>query len=171
MQSGFQIYKEDGQYEQLFLELQRIQKCDPGMPGLFEFLEEAAILSLPYHRGHFQGQVIYDPPSQIRLQHACCWRVSELRMMTELAALQVGATCGANAYEKHHERLGICRHASAREIRQAYFKVATKCHPDKWMHKPEEQRTEAEAIFRDAKEAYDWLTLVAQTREAGTPKR
>jgi len=54
--------------------------------------------------------------------------------------------------------LGVNRHASASEIKNAYRKLANKYHPDKVDHLGEEFKELAEKKFKDIQEAYQKLT-------------
>lgn len=42
----------------------------------------------------------------------------------------------SSSYQTHYERLGITQQAQLKEIREAYRKLALKCHPDKDPHNP-----------------------------------
>jgi DnaJ family protein C protein 7 len=54
--------------------------------------------------------------------------------------------------------LGISRSADENEIKKAYRKCALKYHPDKAAGKSEQEKEEAEKIFRDVGEAYEVLS-------------
>jgi hypothetical protein len=53
-----------------------------------------------------------------------------------------------------YDILGVSRHASAGEIKNAYRKLANKYHPDKVDHLGEEFKELAEKKFKDIQEAY-----------------
>lgn len=53
-----------------------------------------------------------------------------------------------------YDILGVSRHASASEIKNAYRKLANKYHPDKVNHLGEEFKELAEKKFKDIQEAY-----------------
>jgi len=57
-----------------------------------------------------------------------------------------------------YDILGVNRHASAGEIKNAYRKLANKYHPDKVDHLGEEFKKLAEKKFKDIQEAYQKLT-------------
>ena len=57
-----------------------------------------------------------------------------------------------------YDILGVNRHASAGEIKNAYRKLANKYHPDKVDHLGEEFKELAEKKFKDIQEAYQKLT-------------
>jgi len=54
--------------------------------------------------------------------------------------------------------LGVNRHASTAEIKNAYRKLANKYHPDKVEHLGEEFKELAEKKFKDIQQAYQKLT-------------
>jgi len=58
-----------------------------------------------------------------------------------------------------YDILGVNRHASAGEIKNAYRKLANKYHPDKVDHLGEEFKKLAEKKFKDIQEAYQKLTV------------
>ncbi|KAE8671281.1 putative kinesin heavy chain [Hibiscus syriacus] len=53
----------------------------------------------------------------------------------------------------YYSVLGVCKQASASEIRDAYRRQALKWHPDRWMKNPEESG-EAKKRFQKIQEAY-----------------
>jgi uncharacterized membrane protein YkvA (DUF1232 family) len=57
-----------------------------------------------------------------------------------------------------YDILGVSRHASEGEIKNAYRKLANKYHPDKVDHLGEEFKELAEKKFKDIQEAYQKLT-------------
>jgi len=57
-----------------------------------------------------------------------------------------------------YDILGVNRHASESEIKNAYRKLANKYHPDKVDHLGEEFKELAEKKFKDIQEAYQKLT-------------
>jgi DnaJ family protein C protein 7 len=54
--------------------------------------------------------------------------------------------------------LGVGRNADEEEIRKAYRKMALKHHPDKQAGKSEEEKAQAEALFKGVGEAYEILS-------------
>ena len=56
-----------------------------------------------------------------------------------------------------YEILGVNRHASASEIKNAYRKLANKYHPDKVNHLGDEFKSLAEKRFKEIQEAYEQL--------------
>ena len=56
-----------------------------------------------------------------------------------------------------YEILGVNRHASASEIKDAYRKLANKYHPDKVNHLGDEFKSLAEKRFKEIQEAYEQL--------------
>jgi len=75
-----------------------------------------------------------------------------------------GTASGAGAaHEEERSKdpylvLGVTRQASAREIKQAYRKLAGQYHPDKVTHLGEEFRTLAEKRFKEIQRAYQTLS-------------
>ena len=64
----------------------------------------------------------------------------------------------------YYKVLGVDESASSKEIKRAYKKLALRYHPDKMTGKSEEERAEAEKIFKEAMEAYEIL-VDEDTRE------
>ena len=58
----------------------------------------------------------------------------------------------------YYKILGIERHASQEQIKQAYRKGALKHHPDRHVSAEPEVREEEEKIFKDVSEAYSVLS-------------
>jgi tetratricopeptide (TPR) repeat protein len=56
----------------------------------------------------------------------------------------------------YYKILGVTKHATEREIKKAFRKLALELHPDK--HKGEEEKKVAETKFRDVGEAYEALS-------------
>ena len=54
--------------------------------------------------------------------------------------------------------LGVGSDASESEIKSAYRKAALKYHPDKQASKSDEEKAEAEAMFKSVGEAYEILS-------------
>ena len=54
--------------------------------------------------------------------------------------------------------LNIQQDATEEEIRKAYRKLALKCHPDRHTSSTEEEKAEAEKMFKDVAEAYEVLS-------------
>ncbi len=54
--------------------------------------------------------------------------------------------------------LGIPHNASKADIKAAFKRVAMQCHPDKLATAPKHEQQHAEARFRAAKDAYEFLT-------------
>lgn len=63
-------------------------------------------------------------------------------------------TDGGVASKDPYAILGVGRHASAEEIKQAYRKLANQYHPDKVGHLGEEFQKLAEERFKEVQEAY-----------------
>jgi len=58
-----------------------------------------------------------------------------------------------------YEILGVNRHASESEIKNAYRKLANKYHPDKVNHLGDEFKSLAEKRFKEIQEAYQKLSV------------
>ena len=58
------------------------------------------------------------------------------------------------AKKDYYETLGVSKNASETEIKKAYKRLAMKYHPDK----NQDNKAEAEAKFKEVKEAYEILT-------------
>lgn len=58
----------------------------------------------------------------------------------------------------YYEVLGVPRSASADQIKSAYKEITLKWHPYKWVNGTEEEKKKAEAIFKEASEAYSVLS-------------
>lgn len=54
--------------------------------------------------------------------------------------------------------LGVSQTATESEIKTAYRKAALKCHPDKQANKSEEEKAQAEVLFKSIGEAYEILS-------------
>lgn len=64
----------------------------------------------------------------------------------------------ASTPQSPHEVLGISKHATSDEIKQAYRHLVSQYHPDKVSHLGEEFRLLAEKRFKEIQEAYQELT-------------
>ncbi len=71
---------------------------------------------------------------------------------------QRGQTGAQFSRRDPYDILGVSRHASAGEIKNAYRKLANKYHPDKVDHLGDEFKSLAEKKFKDIQEAYQKLT-------------
>jgi uncharacterized membrane protein YkvA (DUF1232 family) len=71
---------------------------------------------------------------------------------------QRGQTGAQFSIRDPYDILGVNRHASESEIKNAYRKLANKYHPDKVNHLGEEFKELAEKKFKDIQEAYQKLT-------------
>ena len=71
---------------------------------------------------------------------------------------QRGQTGAQFSIRDPYDILGVNRHASKSEIKNAYRKLANKYHPDKVDHLGEEFKQLAEKKFKDIQEAYQKLT-------------
>ena len=60
----------------------------------------------------------------------------------------------------HYERLGVPIGTSRADVKAAYRKLALQWHPDKWAHKSDTEREEAERNFKEVQFAYNSLTSV-----------
>jgi len=58
----------------------------------------------------------------------------------------------------YYEVLGLQKGASADEIKGAYRKAALKWHPDRWVSGTDAEKKKAEAMFKEASEAYSVLS-------------
>ena len=54
--------------------------------------------------------------------------------------------------------LGVTQEATESEIKSAYRKAALKFHPDKQASKTDEEKAQAEAMFKSVGEAYEILS-------------
>lgn len=70
---------------------------------------------------------------------------------------QGGQTKTQFSQRDSYEILGVNRHASASEIKNAYRKLANKYHPDKVNHLGDEFKSLAEKRFKEIQEAYEQL--------------
>jgi len=71
---------------------------------------------------------------------------------------QRGQTGAQFSIRDPYDILGVNRHASDSEIKNAYRKLANKYHPDKVDHLGKEFKELAEKKFKDIQEAYQKLT-------------
>ena len=71
---------------------------------------------------------------------------------------QRGQTGAQFSIRDPYDILGVSRHASESEIKNAYRKLANKYHPDKVDHLGDEFKSLAEKKFKDIQEAYQKLT-------------
>ena len=134
LQLRAEAHKQAGAYTACFLDLQRLKKVAPGTPGLFALLEEAARLSLGSGSG--SGS-------------------SSQRTCGEGAAARAG---GSSATEAALHSLGIPPSSTAAQARQAYLKLASRWHPDKWGGGSPEEQAAAEERFKEVQQAYELLT-------------
>lgn len=85
-----------------------------------------------------------------------CWpsdpstasRTTPLNITTKRRVYITSKLCAAR---NHYDVLGVPRNANAKQIKEAYYKLAMKHHPDKNQGKLTER-------FREIKEAYDVLS-------------
>jgi hypothetical protein len=89
------------------------------------------------------------------LQHRFQNYVEAIKKRTLFKRIDIGMN--------YYERLGLPKHASVREVRQAYRKHALRWHPDKWINRRPEQREESEKSFRLLAVAYKVLSCPEQT--------
>jgi uncharacterized membrane protein YkvA (DUF1232 family) len=64
----------------------------------------------------------------------------------------------AEVEKDSYQVLGVSRNASAKEIKQAYKKLAIQYHPDKVHHMADEFKVLAEKRFKEIQAAYDELS-------------
>jgi len=62
------------------------------------------------------------------------------------------------ARKDYYKILGVTQSATGRELKKAYRLAALKYHPDKQVDKTDEEKTAAEAKFKDVNEAYEVLS-------------
>ena len=67
--------------------------------------------------------------------------------------------------KNYYETLGVSRDCSAAEVRRAFRRLSLRCHPDKQLGKSDEERAQAEVLFRELVEAHECLTDEATRRE------
>lgn len=58
----------------------------------------------------------------------------------------------------YYEVLGVTKQATADELKKAYRKLVLKYHPDKQQGKSDEEKKQAEEMFKEAAEAYEVLS-------------
>ena len=130
------LNKSIGNFLEYFLDVQRLKKVAPDAPGLGELLQDAARLCSEH--GDSSGG-------------------DENMNNGRYKARTHGGSGGGplSAYKI----LGITPHAGHAEIRKAYLKLATECHPDKWAATGNEQKQRAaEERFKKVQAAYEELT-------------
>jgi tetratricopeptide (TPR) repeat protein len=140
-----------GRPTEAFLDLQKLKKVLPAMPGLSKLVEQAARLCLhEASNGSNDGTSSSSSkpaPGLIGggtdIDHACC--ILGLRHQTSQSSSSLLPPSPSVI--------------TVSAVRKAYLSLASKWHPDKWTNADEEEKLHAEASFKEIQKAYELLTI------------
>lgn len=99
----------------------------------------------PPRRKRHQPEPPPDPPAGLAPQHAQLWK-------------EIGERARSLEQMNYYDMLGVARDASASTIRDAYFALAKKWHPDRLPRELEPLRPWVDSIFHHATQARDTLS-------------
>jgi DnaJ homolog subfamily C member 7 len=142
-----------GRPTEAFLDLQKLKKVNPAMPGLGKLIEQTARLCLHEASNGNNNDGTSSSSSKpapaligggTDVDHACC--ILGLRHQTSQSQSSSSSPSPSVI--------------TVSAVRKAYLSLASKWHPDKWSNADKEEKLHAEATFKEIQKAYELLTRI-----------